>query len=306
MRPLSRTLLLFATAILLGAGCVERVTGLAGSFSLGGGASQDVVANAAAIVFKPQSTLIILPTVLGVGAGLLQDRRTIVTLNVWKPRDKASFSWTRNEKKETAASVQARAALEAKKVGTPIGTTTDEASAAVYENVQKKGTINIQNLRDSESNFLPSFWPEGAHDASNNSVLFLSHAVYEKLRTTKKSPWHPGLFENPVGAVLDLSESVLSQITGLKEKIQLRREASELTAADDFSTFSLLVNGKQKVVRVFRVHDAAAEYVILDNEDAPLILKATLNPVSSGALDILTPLGVLKAFAGYEISEVTL
>lgn len=306
MRLFSRALFFGACAVLLGAGCVERVTGLAGSFSFGGGDAQDVAANTAAIVLKPQSRLILSPTVLGVGAGLLPDRRTVVTMDVWKPRDKAAFTWTRTEKRETEASVQARAAFAAKKVGTPIGTATDAPPAPVYEDVEKKGTIAIQNLRDSESNFLPSFWPEGAHDASNNGVLFLSHAVYEKLRTTKKAPWHPGLFENPVGAVLDVSETVLSQIAGVKEKVQLRREASELTADDDFSTFSLVVNGEKKEVRVFGAHDAAAEYVILDNADAPLILKATLHPLSSGALDILTPLGVLKAFAGYEVTEVTL
>jgi hypothetical protein len=306
MRFFPRILLLSATALFLGAGCVERVTGLAGSFSFGGTVSKDAAENATAIVLQPKSSLVIVPTVLGLGAGLLEDRRTVVTLDVWKPRDKAAFSWTRTEKKETAGSVEARAAFEEKKAGTPIGTAVGKGPEPVYEEVVKKGTIAIQNLRDSESNFLPSFWPEGVHDAGNNGVLFLSHAVYEKLRNTKKSPWHPGLFENPVGAVLDLSDSILAQVSGLKEKIQLRREAAELTADDDFSAFSLLVNGERKIVRVFRARDAAAEYVILDNEDAPLILKVTLNPISSGALDVLTPLGVLKAFAGYEISEVTL
>lgn len=306
MRSLHRVLFFSLSVLLLGAGCVERVTGLAGSFSFGNTTPQDAATNAARIVLKPQSRLVIIPTVLGVGAGLLEDRRTVVTLDVWKPRDKAAFSWTRSEKRETEASVRARAAFQANTVGTPIGTTSPPPPAPVYEDIVKKGAVHIQNLRDSESNFLPSFWPEGTHDASNNGVIFLSHAVYERLRTTKKSPWHPGLFENPVAAALDLSEVVLSQISGLKEKIQVRRETSELTADDDFSTFSLLVNGEQKTVRVFRAHDAAAEYTILDNEDAPLILKATLNPVSSGALDLLTPLGVLKAFAGYEISEVTL
>jgi len=291
----------------VGAGCAVP-NGVPGLPKFGADKTTGPVAeaNALSLKLKNDSKITIQPTVLGVGSALFVERRTDVSVKSWKPRDKAELAWTRTEKVESAASKKARADWKADQTPSPIGVKTAPEPQPVYESVVKKGDIDIRNLRDSESNFLPAFWPEGAHAVADNGVIFLSDAVYQSLKTTRTAAWHPGLFENPFGAMLEISDAIIAQIADVKQKTQNQKDAGTIKANEDYGTFRLTVDGVKKDVRTFTARDAAAEYVVLDNRDNPIILKATLNPISSGVVDILTPLGVLKAFAGYEVTEVTL
>ena len=68
--------------------------------------------------------------------------------------------------------------------------------------------------------------------------------------------------------------------------------------------FELRVDARRTVVRTILARNWFAEYVVLDSEDNPLILRTTLNPLSGGALDVFSPLMDLKAVLGYQVLEL--
>jgi len=104
--------------------------------------------------------------------------------------------------------------------------------------------------------------------------------------------------------LVGMTDSVQNAINTLQQKAtdaSKSQDIYKLTAVNDYQTYSLTVDGAEKTVQTIEASNWFGSYVILANENNPLIIKATLNPFALGSLDLSSP---LSSFLGYEVTEI--
>ena len=164
------------------------------------------------------------------------------------------------------------------------------------------------NLKNARSLYLPAFWPEKEHaPAFGTSAIWLSREVFEGLDRTRVSSLRFGIL-NPAlqGAIADLTDfkNSFSNLEIEKKEVQDRIDVFKLDGEPELIEWPLKVNGQNIKVEVIKAHSWFGELIVLNNEQNPLILKATLNPSTVGVTNLFSGLTALKALIGYEIVEL--
>lgn len=268
--------------------------------------------NAEALRLTSGSKLIVRGTVLGLGGSVAEDlgsdvgRRT-VTIDAYRPSQSVDLSWTLHLRRETEASRSAREIYDAEVKG--ISDNPPPAPKRAFEEVDLSGAMASTSLQDATTIALPAYWVEGdAGIVEDSSLLWLSLKQYDELIDARTSTLSIGLFDD-VTHSLELADDVtnaLSRLRGQAEEASRYKDIYKLEAMPEFGSTRLVVNGEKKEVRTIQASNWFGTYTILANRDNPLIVKVTLNPLSFGALSLLSPTKILDAFLGYEIVEVTL
>lgn len=249
-------------------------------------------------------------TVLGFGGGVSEDlgsdvgRRT-VTIESYTPGASADLSWTLRVRRETEASAQARETYSEEVQG--ISDDALEPPQRTYEEVDVTGSLATTALADAGTIYLPAYWSEGNRGVvSDNSLLWLSREKYDELVETRVSSLSVGLFDNVLRPleIADNISNALNRLKGEAEEVSRYKDLYKLEASPEFGSARVMVNGERQQVRTIQASNWFGAYSILANRDNPLILKVTLNPLSLGAISIVSPLGILESFLGYEVVEI--
>lgn len=175
------------------------------------------------------------------------------------------------------------------KVNDKIVTTTGELTADIFN--QPSGLL------------LPSGWPKGQHNITDNTLIWLNKKSFKELKTTGKTKWKASFYENPMA---ELSQTMGEIKKSLSDKTTEKKETQKdfLNAGSASVKYSVNINGKTQVVQGISASTDFIDLIILDNSDNPLILKAMLKPAMSGSFDIMAPFIILKTFLGYEITDI--
>lgn len=251
-------------------------------------------------------------TLLGAGAGLSKwtgDETGVKRITVESVRpDELVVGWREEVREETEASRRRREAFERDPPKAGVGEPEPAAPEPEYARRTREGRITATGTGASRQMTLPALWPEGEHAVSGNSLIWLTRPAFRELRSTRETDWGPGLLGNPLFQPAAAVERLRDGLAALEKRLdgspEERRELGRIEAEADFGTFELTVDGRELEVPTIVARNWLAEYVILDNEDNPLVLKVTLNPLSGGALDVFSPLGALKAVVGYQVTEI--
>lgn len=173
-----------------------------------------------------------------------------------------------------------------------VGTTTPPPSVEV---VEQTGTITATGLADAHTSLLPLYWEPGER-TTTSSLMWLSQEAFQELRDTRQTAW---------------SSDPLTQISWVGEEVKERinRSVSEmeevlLEAEADFISYELTVDGQQTTLQAVNAHDSFGnQYVILHNEQNPLVVNFRYNAVSVGFTGFDTALWALikSVFSGYRI-----
>lgn len=210
----------------------------------------------------------------------------LVTVEAVEPGEQVTLAWRQTVEREITPS-------ETPDVGVGEETPTPEV-----EVVEQTGTITATGLAAAHEAFLPMYWDPG-ETTTETSAMWLSREAFRELRETRRTAW---------------SRDVLTRISWVGEEVRERihdgvGEVEEvyLEAESDFVEFELAVNGRTTTVRAIRAHDSFGnEYVILEDEENPLVVEFTYNAVSVGLTGFDTGLWTLikSVFSGYRIVEV--
>lgn len=207
----------------------------------------------------------------------------LVTMDAVEPGDSVELSWRETVERESTPSDQS----------TPgVG---EDTPTPVVDVVERSGTVTARGLADAHATFLPMFWNAAAL-TTETSGMWLSREAYLELRDTRRTAW---------------SGDVLTRISWVGTEVQDRiDDAVEtvdevvLEAESDFIEFELRAAGSALTVEAIEAHDSFGNrYVILANEDNPLVVKFRYNAVSVGASGFDTALwSLIKAvFSGYQV-----
>ena len=300
---MSKLALGLLTLTLIGAGC--QVPQLPRQTS-----AEERGANAEALNLSSGSELVIRGTVLGFGGGISEDLgsnvgRRMVTVEAYAPGSSADLSWTLRVRRETETSIQAREQYNEEVQG--ISDDAPEPPQREYEEVDVMGSLATNSLEVAKTIYLPAYWGEGDRGViEDNSILWLSREKYDELVETRVSSLSVGLFDN-VLRPLELADNIsnaLNRLKGEAEEVSRYKDLYKLEASPEFGSAGVTVSGERKEVRTIQASNWFGAYSILANRDNPLILKVTLNPLSLGAISIISPLGILESFLGYEVVEI--
>lgn len=210
------------------------------------------------INFVPGSQLEIRQTYLGTGAKLAdalagdnKDGVRIVTLERFAPMVYAKLGWKLSRQ------------------------TTTTGMQTV------KGNIENIDLKNSHKLYPPAYWPSETIDAKDTSAIWLSKDTFDELTKTKHATLYYGLTDSLLYGDLKTAKEFAEAITALNDQVG---EASKKTdpdwakADDDYSDWTLKVNGQDVKVQVMKVRNWFGEIVVLNNPQNPLIIKITFNP----------------------------
>jgi hypothetical protein len=210
----------------------------------------------------------------------------LVTVQEVTPGRSVTIGWRRTEAREVAG-----AATPVVGVGTP-------APTPQRENVSVARTIRATGLADAHDAYLPLYWQEPGARATETSLLWLSQDAFRELKTTRRTRWTPDIMTR-----LSLLPLVVLR--------QLEEEAADreiyLEAGENFVSYDLLLNGQRTAVQAIKAYDSFGnEYLILDNEGNPLILRFTFNVMTTGAIGIDAGVWLLikSVYSGYQVVHV--
>jgi len=265
------------------------------------------------INFVPGSQIEIRQTYLGVGAQLAEQLSEgdksgvrIITVERFAPMNLAGIRWQLSQNMETDESQAARAKYNEALKNQKEGESAPEEPQAVTERRTVVGSLSDINLKNTHKLFLPAYWPTDAGNIPDLSAIWVSADVYEELKGTKNSTIYFGILDSVLFGAMSSAQEFAKAIDALRnDSAQVSAKVDvDLVRAEDPSEWDLMVNGEQVKVQVIKANNWFGEIVVLDNPQNPLILKMTFNPVSAGALDLISGTAFLKTLLGYEVTQL--
>ena len=173
-----------------------------------------------------------------------------------------------------------------------------------WKTASATGTLLLKSYEGAHAMLLPAFW-SGDAVAEANGGLWLSKAAYGELVEAGKTEWRLGLAENAFAtlskafaAFNDLSAKLSSSSTSTQLASPFMIERKGVVEA-----YPMTVDGKIVLVRAVKASSWFADFLILENENNPLILKVTVNPVAAPALKALAAAEIRWEELGYEITS---
>ncbi len=274
-------------AALLGAGCLSFWPESHTTTSTSTGTLQ----SGADIQFQPGDTFEIRQTVFGFGAFLpdfLQSKDGVRTVKIdrFAPFYHAGLTWT----------------LTANEPSTSTGQLVKTSAS---------GTITDINIQNTHSAYLPAYWEKGLHTlAGEKSAIWLSDDAFQELSRTGHTILNFGVFDEQANTAAKNLSDLKTTLNRLRNQAEEDGKYSDLTllkADPKPIDWTITVNGKDMTVSAIQARNWFGEIVVLNNRQNPLILKMTLNPLTSAAADAATGNdNFLDKIYGYEVANIEL
>lgn len=177
-----------------------------------------------------------------------------------------------------------------------------------WKTASATGTLELGAYEGAHAMLLPAFWLQGDAQAEANGGLWLSRAAYDDLTTGDgETEWRLGLAENAFSSLskaFTTFNALAARIAGsatssaLASPFTIRKTAT-------VEAYPMTVDGRIVLVRAVKASGWFGEFLILENRENPLILKATVNPLAEPALKALESAEVRWDELGYEITSIS-
>lgn len=268
----------------------------------------------AKLVFTTGDTFDIGQTFFGLGGlpSLLwkaQDLERHVTVDMYMPEREATLSWQASTEQETEASVKARDEYEKKIAARKQGEVYPPPPAVEMEIVTARGSVENIELQRSHTLSLPAYWLPGPTNlVGERSAVWLSQDAYLELERTGATDVYFDVTSQAASDLLKSSKDWVDALRRLRQQEQAaaseRPEPSRLHTEGGKMDWSLQVNGQERKVKVLKAKNDFGELVILANQQNPLILKATVNPVFPGLGNATAGKVEWNTLFGYEVKRL--
>lgn len=294
--------------VLFGAGCNP----FSKTASVASGASSETLTSR--LVFTNGDTLDVGQTFFGLG-GLPsslwkgQELERSVTIDSYQPERYASLSWKAETDQETEASAKARTEYEKTIAGRKRGDVYPPPPAVSIETVTARGSVNDIDLQNSQTLSLPAYWTPGIITlAGQRSGIWLSQNAYREMVNATSTSIYFDITTQTAGDLLNSSKEWADAVKRLRNeevKAAEKKDPARLVRETDKIDWPLTINGQSQTVKAWKAKNAFGELVILANQQNPLILKATVNPVFPGVTSAAQGSIDWNKLFGYEVKRIT-
>lgn len=300
-----------AGMIVMGAGCLPAAP-MAGDVPVAPVSAETVTQQ---LVFRAGDTFEVKQTFFGLGdlPSMLWKAKELartVKIEAFEPKQTARLSWLAQTEQETQESAQARAAYEARIAQRKKGDEYPPPPAVRNETVTARGNVESIDLLDSQTLSLPTYWTPGIIDvAGGRSGIWLSQNSYRELERTSSTLVYFDVSSDAAAQLLKSSKEWVEAISRLRTqsaRVADAQDPARLRLEGGLIDWPLVINGQRKTVNVWKAKNSFGELIILANQDNPLILKTTVNPVFPGLGRAAQGSTDLNALFGYEITDLTL
>jgi hypothetical protein len=161
--------------------------------------------------------------------------------------------------------------------------------------VEETGSVTATGLDDAHRTFFPMFWEQG-ETTTDTSAIWLSEEAFQELTETRQTAWNADVLTRISWVGTEVQERIDSAVENVDEVV--------LEAEADTVDFELVVDSQPTTVQAIEAYDSFGnEYIIIENETNPLVVKFTYNAVSVGVTGFDTGLwSLIKAvFSGYQV-----
>lgn len=253
--------------------------------------------------------LVVARTMVGVpvGYGAIWRQRTVIVREA--ATDRLLLHWEEERQVMTEASARELAAWEEQKARAQVGAPLPERPQPQYTSQTVRGalqTLAPGALNGPSALLPPALWPDSPGGSTKTGALWLGKEAFAELVKTRKTRWAAGpesIFGQGLAGMEKLRQAY-EQMTGRLTPDQLS-QLQTLKADQQLVDFRLKVNGQEAQVQAVHARNWFVDLYILNDPAHPLVLKATFNPVADGPLDLLSPLGWVKALMGYQVVSIT-
>ncbi len=241
--------------------------------------------NAESIVLNTGTEVVIQETVFGIGDALsfvIDPAKQTILFSNWDFPNEAKIDWSYEEEIETEESKAAQDEYEDEFAESPIGVDIPDRPERVVETVEHSGSVTTTALEEAMKIILPSTLIDGEDiEASDATFLTLSKKQYEELTQTRHSKMSIGMIDESISSIVEISNSTKGFIQQFVDfGLQENSDVFAITASEKWGTFTLMVGDEEKTVRTIQAENVFADFIILANETAPIVLKISPKPVS--------------------------
>ncbi len=297
--------------ITMGGGCTPSMPNT-------GGTPEAVVSSEVAtqqLVFRTGDTFEVRQSFFGLGdlPSILWKAKELgrtVKIEAFEPKQAARLSWLAETEQETQESARARADYEARMAQRKKGDEYPPPPAVRNETVTARGNVESIDLLNSQTLSLPTYWTPGIIDeGGTRSGIWLSQNSYRELEKSSSTLVYFDVTSDAAAQLLKSSKEWVEAVTRLRTqtaRLPDTQEPARLRLEGGLLDWPIVINGQRQTVKAWKAKNGFGELVILANQDNPLILKTTVNPVFPGIGRAAQGSTDLNALFGYEITNMTL
>lgn len=238
-----------------------------------------------------------------------QDGERLVTIDAYQPEQYASLSWSAQTDQETEASAKARTEYERLIASRKRGDVYPPPPAVKIETVTARGSVNEIDLQNSQTLALPAYWTPGILSlVGQRSGIWLSQNAYREMVNTTTTNVYFDVTTQAAGDLLNSSKEWADAVKRLRReetKVAQKQDPAKLTREAESIDWPLTVNGEAQTVKAWKAKNAFGELIILANQQNPLILKATVNPMFPGVTSAVQGSTDWNKLFGYEVRRIT-
>jgi hypothetical protein len=182
-----------------------------------------------------------------------------------------------------------------------------EGSTSSTEMRTVKGKMTAIDLKQSHQLYPPAYWPSEDLGVNGVSAIWLSETVFNELVKTKVAGLNYGILDSSLYGGMSASKDFAAAIKSLQDQADIAQTKGDLdlTKSDEqFSDWTLNVNGQKVKVQVLKVKNWFGEMVVLNNPQNPLILKMTYSPEVQDAAAKIKNNDLLATLLSFEITHL--
>jgi hypothetical protein len=303
----------FALVGILGAALVLFGVGCNPSGSAPSGANAAAETLTSRLIFANGDALDVGQTFFGLG-GLPssiwkgQELERSVTIDAYQPERYASLSWKAETDQETEASAKARSDYEKTIANRKRGDVYPPPPAVSIETVTARGSVNDIDLQNSQTLSLPAYWTPGIVTLNGSrSGIWLSQNAYRELVNTTSTDVYFDVTTQAAGDLLSSSKEWADAVKRLRNeevKATEKQDPARLVREGEKIEWPLTINDQPQIVKAWRAKNAFGELIILANQENPLVLKATVNPVFPSVTSAAQGSIDWNKLFGYEVKRI--
>ncbi len=169
-----------------------------------------------------------------------------------------------------------------------------------------KGKVENIDLKSSHKLYPPAYWPSEVTDAKETSAIWLTKDAFDELTKTKHATLFYGMTDSLLFGNLRTAKEFADAITSLDDQVKEASKATDLDwakADEEYSDWTLKVNGQDIKVQVIKASNWFGEIVVLNNPQNPLVIKMTFNPKLQDK-SLLKGNDFLSTLLGYEVTQL--
>lgn len=173
--------------------------------------------------------------------------------------------------------------------------------AAVYDDKELGGTLDLPDFTTATGLLLPGLWPEGSVTLKGSTAFFIPVSSFRELLESGKSlvPFFP-----PSPFVTGPAADLLHRAAGLYRTPDGSGSSAEWKLVSATSTSTVVLDGRAALLPTIRAESWFGLFEVLADESNPIVIAVLPQSGVGGPMEIFAPANVLRTLLAYRVVAI--